>query len=236
MRSTAICRKRRSTGWSGRPRGGQTLQEVLLSMTLLSILSVGTSMLYVQSVRMYKRGTLEATSRDRACLALEYMLPEIRAAYNVDYPGPSSIVLTTVARNADGSYQMDPTSKQIVSGKEVIFYLSDAQGSIVTFELPPPPVDPEEEDPDPPDPDADPEYGYCGASGGHYVWRAERASDGVPWTSFKLLAGNVEDMAFAYAPSEDALELVQIAVTIGQGEAPGYYNRTEIASVRVSNH
>jgi prepilin-type N-terminal cleavage/methylation domain-containing protein len=59
-------------------RSGLTLIEVLTSMTILSIISVGVSMLYIQAIRMYKRGSEEATAHSKAVLAMERVLPEIR--------------------------------------------------------------------------------------------------------------------------------------------------------------
>jgi len=216
-------------------RKGQTLWEVLLAMTLFSILAMGTSLLYVQALRMHKRGSREATSRDKASLALEHILPDLRDAFNVEYPGPSSIVFTEVAKDANGGYVVDTADRSLVSGHEVIIYRSNAQGTIEEFVLPPPPVDPEEEDPDPPDPDAEPELGYRGVPGS-YIWRAERPADGGAWSTPKLITDGVEDLTFAYSPTEEALELVCVAVTVGQGKAPGYFNRTEVAAVKVRNH
>jgi prepilin-type N-terminal cleavage/methylation domain-containing protein len=216
-------------------RRGQTLLEVLVAMTVLTILSIGTSLLYVQSLRMYQRGGREATSRDKASLALEHILPELRDAFNVEYPGPSSIVLTEVAKDANGDYVVDTTARSLVSGNEVILYRSDAQGTIEEFVVPPPPVDPEEEDPDPPDPDAEPELGYRGVPGS-YVWRAERSPNDGVWSEPQLITDGVENLTFAYSPTEEALELVCVAVTVGQGAAPGYFNRTEVAAVKVRNH
>ncbi|MBM3475584.1 MAG: hypothetical protein FJX75_20150 [Armatimonadetes bacterium] len=216
-------------------RKGQTLWEVLLAMTLFSILAMGTSLLYVQALRMYKRGSREATSRDKAALALEHILPQLRDAFNVEYPGPSSIVFTEVAKDANGDYVVDTANRSLVSGDEVLIYRSDAKATIEEFVLPPPPVDPEEEDPDPPDPDAEPDIGYRGVEG-TYIWRTERVSEDVPWSKPQLITDGVEDLTFTYSPTEEALELVCVAVTVGQGEAPGYFNRTEVAAVKVRNH
>jgi len=47
---------------------------------------------------------------------------------------------------------------------------------------------------------------------------------------------DVEDLSFTYAPSVTMLELVQVAITVGQGEDPGYFNRTEVAEVWIRNH
>jgi hypothetical protein len=46
----------------------------------------------------------------------------------------------------------------------------------------------------------------------------------------------VEDLTFTYAPSVDQLELVQVAITVGQGTYPGYFNRTEVAETWIRNH
>jgi hypothetical protein len=185
-------------------RGGFTLFEALLTAALLSIISLGITQLYTASLKMYMRGQREATSRDKAALALERMMPEIQEAYNVDYPGPSLIVLTLPMRGADGRYSIDPTTKALLSGKEVTFYQADQTGVIGTT--------------------------------GHYIWRAERPTSSSTWTSKKVIMDDVEDLSFTYAPSVTMLELVQAAITVGQGEDPGYFNRTEVAEVWIRNH
>ena len=189
---------------TGNRRGGFTLIEALTTATVLGILSVGVSGLYVASLRMYTRGQRESTSRDKASLALERMMPELREAYNVDYPGPSLIVFTMPQQGTDGRYALDPTTKTLLTGKQVTFYLADATGTI-------------------------------GASG-RYIWRAERAAGTSTWTKRTLVMDDVEDLSFTYSPSIDMLELVQAAITVGQGEDPGYFNRTEIAEVWTRNH
>jgi prepilin-type N-terminal cleavage/methylation domain-containing protein len=223
---------RPATRWPGRGRSGQTLLEVLLSLVLLAIISMGTSLLYVQALRMYKRGGREATSRDKAALALEHILPELQDAYNVEYPGPEAIILTRVARSANGTYVVDPVTRSLLPGGEVIFYVSDRTATLEQFTLPPPPVDPAEEEPDP---DVEPDIAYRGVPG-TYLWRAERASSGVPWGNCKLICEGVESAVFASAPGEDALDLVSVAITVGEGQGPGYFNRTEMGAVKVRNH
>ncbi|MBM3476974.1 MAG: prepilin-type N-terminal cleavage/methylation domain-containing protein [Armatimonadetes bacterium] len=183
---------------------GFTLVEALTTATVLGILSVGVSALYVASLRMYTRGQREATSRDKASLALERMMPELREAYNVDYPGPSLIVFTMPQKGIDGRYALDPTTKTLLTGKQVTFYQAGASGAMGTT--------------------------------GHYIWRAERASGTSTWTKRTLVMDDVEDLSFTYAPSIDMLELVQAAITVGQGEHPGYFNRTEVAEVWIRNH
>lgn len=184
--------------------GGFTLLEVLTAATILSILSVGVSMLYVASLKMYTRGQREATSRDKAALALERMIPELREAYNVDYPGPSLIVFTMPQRDADGTYAVDPNTKTLIAGKRVAYYQANHTGLIGTE--------------------------------GTYIWRAERPLGTTMWSSRQVIMDDVEDLSFTYAPSPEMLELVQIAVTVGQGVSPGYFNRTEVAEVYIRNH
>jgi hypothetical protein len=181
-----------------------TLIEVLTTISVLTILSVGISGLYVQALKMYQRGQRETTSRDKAALALERIIPEIREAFNVDYPGPGLIMFTVPAKDADGNYQVNPTTKTLVSGSEVAIYQSDETG---TFN-----------------------------AAGHHIWRATRPDDTAVWTKTGVLMDDVEDLSFTYAPSVDQLELVQVAITVGQGLAPGYFNRTEVAEVWIRNH
>jgi len=185
-------------------RRGFTLVEALTTATVLGILSVGVSSLYIASLRMYTRGQRESTSRDKASLALERMMPELREAYNVDYPGPSLIVFTMPEKGIDGRYAIDPDTKALMTGKQVTFYQADSSGAIGTS--------------------------------GRYIWRAERAAGTSTWTKRTLIMDGVEDLSFTYAPSIDMLELVQAAITVGQGENPGYFNRTEIAEVWIRNH
>jgi prepilin-type N-terminal cleavage/methylation domain-containing protein len=182
-----------------------TLIEVMMTMTILAIISVGVSGLYIQAIKMYKRGQREATSRDKAALALAKMMPDIREAFNVDYPGPSLIVITMPAKDNQGHYVVDPITKTLVAGIQIAFYQSDANG---TYD------------------DVD----------GRYIWRCERPHPGVAWTSKGVVMDGVEDLTFTYAPSIVLLELVRATVTVGQGEHPGYYNRTEVAEVWIRNH
>jgi len=184
--------------------GGFTLFEALLTAALLSIVSIGVVGLYTASLKMYTRGQREATARDKAALALERMMPEIQEAYNVDYPGPSLIVMTLPQRDSDGRYHMDPSTGALLSGKQVIFYQADQSGAFGTT--------------------------------GTYIWRAERPTSTTTWGSKKVIMDDVEDLSFTYAPSITMLELVQAAITVGQGEDPGYYNRTEVAEVWIRNH
>lgn len=113
---------------SGR-RQGMTLIEVMTTMTILAIISVGVSGLYIQAIKMYQRGQRESTSRDKAALALQKMMPEIREAFNVDYPGPSLIVITMPAKDNQGHYVVDPDTKTLVPGMQVAFYQSNADGT-----------------------------------------------------------------------------------------------------------
>jgi hypothetical protein len=170
----------------------------------LGIVSLGVTGLYTSSLKMYMRGQREATSRDKASLALERMMPEIQEAYNVDYPGPSLIVIILPQRGSDGRYTLDPSTKALVSGKRVAFYQADQTGVIGTT--------------------------------GRYIWRAEQPSSSSTWTSKNVIMDDVEDLSFTYAPSITMLELVQAAITVGQGEDPGYFNRTEVAEVWIRNH
>ena len=185
-------------------RAGLTLIEVLTSITVLGILSVGVSMMYIQALKMYRQGQAQTTARDKAALALEKVLPEIREAFNVDYPGPGLIVFTVPLKDADGKYHVDPTTKTLTSGYQVAIYQSDSSGE---FNIE-----------------------------GKYIWRAQRPNQSATWTKTGVLMDDIEDLTFTYAPSVDQLELVQVAITVGQGVAPGYFNRTEVAEVWIRNH
>ncbi len=186
-------------------RRGMTLIEVMTTLIILAIVSVGVSGLYIQAVKLYKRGERESTSRDKAALALERMMPEIREAYNVDYPGPSMIVFTLPKMDAEGHYVVDPITRTLRPGCQVAFYQSDDDG---TYN------------------DTD----------GLYIWRKNRPNPGSEWGSGTPVMDSVEDLTFTYAPSILLLELVRATITVGQGEYPGYYNRTEVAEVWIRNH
>lgn len=186
-------------------RQGMTLIEVMTTLTILAIISVGVSGLYIQAIKMYQRGSRESTSRDKAALALEYMIPEIREAHNVDYPGPSLIVFTLPLKDNDGHYVIDPTTKNLVSGTQVAFFQADVNGNYDDVD-------------------------------GRYIWKYERDNPDGEWQRKNMLMDCVEDLTFTYAPSIDMLELVRTTITIGQGEHPGYYNRTEVADVWIRNH
>ena len=179
--------------------------EMLICVTILSILSVGTMMLYVQAIKMYQQGTREATARDKAALALERMMSDIREACNVDYPGPSLIVFTLPLQDADGKYILDAATGKTIGGRQVALFQGD-------------------------------EYANYTPDGGLFIWRLERDDPNQSWEVMDLVMDDVEDLSFSYAPSIDLLELVRVAVTIGQGQHPGYYNRTEIAEVWIRNH
>jgi len=86
------------------------------------------SALWLQAVGMYGRGMREATAHDKATLALERIVPEVREAYNVDYPGPDLLVFTVPARGADRHYLIDPATRALVPGGQVAIYQSDATG------------------------------------------------------------------------------------------------------------
>lgn len=192
---------------SGRPRRGNrgfTLIEALTTATVLGILSVGVTMLYTASLRMYTQGQREATSRDKASLALERILPEVREAYNVDYPGPNLIVFTLPKIGTDGHYAVDPATQALVAGKQVCIYQADSAGQFW--------------------------------SARRYVWRMDRATATAPWENRKLIVDDVDDLSFTYAPSVDMLELVQVAITVGQGAYPSYFDRTEVGEVFLRNH
>ncbi len=184
--------------------GGFTLLESLLTAALLAVISMGVVGLYTASLKMYARGQREATARDKAALALERMMPEIQEAYNVDYPGPSLIVITLPERGTDGRYYMDSSTGALLSGKQVAFYQSNQSGA----------------------------FGVTGT----YIWRAERDSPTAAWAARSVVMDDVEELSFTYAPSIAMLELVQAAITVGQGVDPGYYNRTEVAEVWIRNH
>ncbi|HJN16828.1 MAG TPA: hypothetical protein QGH10_15090, partial [Armatimonadota bacterium] len=71
---------------------------------------------------------------------------------------------------------------------------------------------------------------------GAYIWRLERPDTDSSWEVVGVVMDDVEDLSFTYSPSVELLELVRIAVTVGQGNHPGYYNRTETAEVWIRNH
>jgi len=189
---------------TARRRQGMTLMEVLVTMGVLGILSVGVSMMYIQALKMYQQGQRESTARDKAALALERVIPEIREAFNVDYPGPGLIIFTSPAKDTDGNYLVDPATKSLVSGHQIAIYQSDQTGGFNVQ--------------------------------GTYIWRAERPDTLSEWTKTGVLMDDIEDLTFTYAPNVAQLELVQVAITVGQGRAPGYYNRTEVAEVWIRNH
>jgi len=189
---------------TARGHEGVTLIEILTALTVLAVLSMGVSMMYIQALKMYQQGQRESTARDKAALALERVIPEIREAFNVDYPGPGLIIFTSPAKDTDGSYRVDPTTGTLVSGPQIAIYQSDQTGGFYLQ--------------------------------GRHIWRAQRPNTSAEWTKTGVLMDDVQDLTFTYAPSVDQLELVQVAITIGQGQAPGYYNRTEVAEVWIRNH
>jgi hypothetical protein len=71
---------------------------------------------------------------------------------------------------------------------------------------------------------------------GAYLWRAVRDQGQTAWQTRTLLMDHVASVAFTYAPSIELRELVQVSMTVGEGEQPGYYTRTEVSEVYVSNH
>jgi hypothetical protein len=212
----------------------------MLAMAILAVLSIGTSLLYLQALRMHQRGSLDTTCRDQGALTLERIMPTVRDAYEIQYRGPDSLMLTLVSRDSSGNYVIDPTTKKLVPGNEVLFYRSDGQGTIEAFTIPPPPEEPPDPDMGPddtlPEPDqGDPDIGYRGVSTGSYVWRAERAPDTSTWTNLTKVADNVEGFTINSVSEEDDTELVTIAVTIGRGTLLRHTSRTQSASVVVRN-
>lgn len=183
---------------------GFTLIEALTTATVLGILSTGVMMMYTASLRMYTQGQREATSRDKASIALERMLPEIREAYNVDYPGPNLIIFTLPKIGSDGHYTINTATGALEIGKQVVIYQGGPDGDFWSKR--------------------------------RYVWRMERASSSTTWTNCKLIMDDVDDLSFTYAPSVDMLELVQVAITVGQGVYPSYFDRTEVGEVFLRNH
>ena len=198
----------------------------MTAMTVLAVLSVGTSLLYVQSLRMYKRGSRESTNRDKAALALEHIRPLIQDAFNVEYAGADVLVLTLPARDANGLWEIDGDEVVLVSGKEVVVYLSDAEGSIEEYLLPLAEDDEEGEE----------DTGYRGVAGGRCMWVAERSSDTEEWGNGRMLIDDVENLTFSSAPEDELLDLVWVAITVGSDDAPGYFNRTEMTAVKMDNH
>jgi len=207
-------------------RQGHTLIEALMAMTVLAVLSVGTSLLYVQSLRMYKRGNRESTNRDKAALALEHIRPLIQDAFNVEYAGSDVLVLTLPERDEKGLWVIDEDDVALVSGREVVVYLSDAEGSIEEFLLP---LEDDEEE-------GEEDSGYRGVAGGRCVWVAERSSDTEAWGSPRMLIDGVENLTFTSAPDDELLDLVWVAITVGSDDVPGYFNRTEMTAVKMDNH
>jgi prepilin-type N-terminal cleavage/methylation domain-containing protein len=188
----------------GVTRSGLTLIEVLTSMTILGIVSVGVSALYIQAIRMYKRGSEEATAHSKAVLAVERILPELQEAYNVDFPGPDRLIFTLPQRGVDGHYEIDAATRSPISGTQVAVYTSDHTGAMETP--------------------------------GRYIWHAQRPSPAAEWQDHRVIMDDVEDLSFAYAPSTDRLEVVEVSITIGKPAEPGYFNRTEVAEIAIRNH
>ncbi len=115
-----------------RRKRGFTLTELMVSLVVLGLVGSIVMALLVQAVKMYKKGFAEKTASDRAALALQVMLPEIREAINVDYPGPSRIEFTLPRKDNDGSNYVNPTTYSLEAGLQVCYYLSDATGGLET--------------------------------------------------------------------------------------------------------
>jgi prepilin-type N-terminal cleavage/methylation domain-containing protein len=83
---------------------GVTLIEAMTTLTVLGILSVGVSGLYIQAIKMSKRGQREST-------------------------GPGMIVFTLPQKDTNGRYKIDPTTKALIPGPQVVVYESGSNGA-----------------------------------------------------------------------------------------------------------
>jgi len=112
-----------------RRRAGLTLAELTVSIVVLALVSGILMSLLIQALKMYNQGLAETSANDRASTALALMLPDVREAVNVDYPGPQQIDFTLPQKDANGYNYVNPSTRSLQAGLQVRYYLSDGTGA-----------------------------------------------------------------------------------------------------------
>jgi prepilin-type N-terminal cleavage/methylation domain-containing protein len=107
---------------------GFTLVEMLISVSILTIVVVGTFNVFVQNLRSYNATTLMRTSATRASMALDRMVYGVGTNYGLREAPEASVTLSNVASTywkiafTNGTYfQWSSTTKKITdqSGKAI---------------------------------------------------------------------------------------------------------------------
>jgi prepilin-type N-terminal cleavage/methylation domain-containing protein len=113
-----------------RGRRAFTLMELLVSLLVLAVMGGLVMALMLQALKTYHQGFAENTANDRAALALQVMLPQIREAVNIDFPGPQRIEFTLPSKGNDGRNYVNPATQALEPGLQVCYYISDGTGSM----------------------------------------------------------------------------------------------------------
>jgi len=118
------CKRRRSRGI--------TLVELLISMSILSALLAGVSLIYFSCLKTYLRSAWKLPPYDEATMAVGEMTRRLREAMLIDSFGPAWLVVVVPRKDTNGDNVLASVdgTLSLVPGKRLAFYLSDDSGSL----------------------------------------------------------------------------------------------------------
>jgi prepilin-type N-terminal cleavage/methylation domain-containing protein len=117
-----------------RPSGrrGQTLIELLVSMSILSVLLFGVSLIYFSSLKAYARTAWKLPPYDEATMGVQEVSRRLREAMLVADCGDNYVVVVMPKKDSNGDNILINVDGELrlVQGNQMRYYLSDSTGTI----------------------------------------------------------------------------------------------------------
>lgn len=113
-------------------RRGTTLIELLVSMSILSILLFGVSLIYFSSLKAYARTAWKLPPYDEATLGVQDISRRLREAMLVAECADNYVVVVMPKKDDNGDNELLNVDGELrlVQGNQLRFYLSDSTGTI----------------------------------------------------------------------------------------------------------
>jgi len=175
---------------------GVTLIELLVAMSIFSMLMITLSIIYFSCLKAYMRTAWKLPPYDEATMAVQDMTRRLRGAMLIDDFGDQYVVVVLPKKetNGDNSLVLVDNQLSLVAGKKLRFYLSDSSGSL--------------------------------EAAGNYLWMAEAPENSTTFSPKRKIAENIHpelnptDPAtglpkplFRYYPDETRLWGVELVIT-----------------------
>ncbi len=113
---------------------GFTLIELIVSMSVMSLLTFGLSMIYFSCLKTYQNSYWKMPPYDEATVATQEIAQKLQGAMLIDSFGTDWLiaVMPQLDANRDIVLDNDDGDLSMTAGNKLFFYLSDESGSMTT--------------------------------------------------------------------------------------------------------